>query len=494
MNLNEKEIGRRNDKRSEKTDERNMSKYANPEKLLVEGTVATFLTAIIAGCGSAPATNEDAGSDGRTRLQNVSEDSGTTEGVDVEEDFHSDLDEDSVETDVVDEDIVEEDTLTDVDGDTVPDVEEDVTTDTEEDDVFGDTSEDITVDTEDDVSYDTIEDTSVDPGFDSVDTVDEDTGTYDTAGDTGGFDGVDTVDEDTGGYDTVEDTSGDAGTTDTAGDPGMDTGMDTVSDLIEDTCEEDIVSDLTTDTGADTTLDVEEEDMGGSDTVVFDVPDEDVVDEFDVSSDLTEEVGPGGYCTAFDDSLTSWIEDGDHVDVGGIRVIYNGMVGSEGSFDIECAGTTIRSDIRVSLSEHKVLDVLEEDMRVEIIGHAVETHGTTSTVIVTQMRTPDEGGSDVIGDGGGSVVCSASDQIRTIWINNGSTAVIGGIGVKYKGVSGGNVTYDILCEDVVIRSDIRVPILTAVTVDVSEHYFEVVLTPYYADTVRAQTNINVDAY
>jgi len=91
--------------------------------------------------------------------------------------------------------------------------------------------------------------------------------------------------------------------------------------------------------------------------------------------------------------------------------------------------------------------------------------------------------------------CEASDQIRTVWINIDSTGIIGNIGVHYKGLDGDdNAVFDILCDDVPVRTDVTVPILDAVPVNVSEHGFDVTLSVYSATDLRVNVNINVDAY
>ena len=138
--------------------------------------------------------------------------------------------------------------------------------------------------------------------------------------------------------------------------------------------------------------------------------------------------------------------------------------------------------------EDPVLDTVEEDVSTDTIGDTSVDPGHED--VISDPVEEDVAEEDV------TVVCSPVDQIRTVWVYNGSVAPIGGIGTKYTGVNlMGEATYDILCGTTVVRSGVVVSVGGSSTpVDVSEHGFDVTLTTYYADSTRAQTNIVVNAH
>jgi len=161
--------------------------------------------------------------------------------------------------------------------------------------------------------------------------------------------------------------------------------------------------------------------------------------------------------------------------------------------------------------EDPVLDTVEEDVSTDTIGDTSVDPGHEDVIsdpveedVAEEDTVTDPGHEDVISDPveedvaeeDVTVVCSPVDQIRTVWVYNGSVAPIGGIGTKYTGVNlMGEATYDILCGTTVVRSGVVVSVGGSSTpVDVSEHGFDVTLTTYYADSTRAQTNIVVNAH
>jgi len=174
-----------------------------------------------------------------------------------------------------------------------------------------------------------------------------------------------------------------------------------------------------------------------------------------------------------------------------------GEMDSETDADVEDVNEDTVEDA-VEDSAEDVLDTVDEDVTEDPTEDAVEDP------VEEDVEEEDVVEEDVIGDPVEEdveeeevveAVCTPIDQIRTVWISNGGVAPIGGIETKYTGLNlSGEVTYDILCGGVPVRTDVTVPIGGSETVIVSEHGFDVTLTVYSADSTRAQTNINVDAY
>jgi len=476
MNLSRREIRgeenkenkREND--SEKRDNVIKRTLRSGEKLLVAGVVSAGL--VLGACGSAKTDNmRDSGTEGTI---------GSLPG------FEDTRTEDSV-SDLIDEDVIEDTEVGDVPEEM--DAPEDLIMDSAEDsieevDVETDVPEDVEdVDAEGDVSADSVEDAAEDSDLDAEwdtapDTVDEDVST-------------DRIDVDTlDAGDVMDGDVSDADMTDAHAD-----GLDAVEDSIEDG------SDLVGDTGSDTVSDIVEDETG--EDMVSDVVDEDT--GMDVVSDLGEDVisdlieTDGSYCSTFDDTITAWIVDGDSVDVGGLVVEYGyDSTAGDGVFDIYCDGVLIEGDKHVATGEYHVMDIIDYDVRVTIDGHVISPGGTTSTITVHPLAVSEPDSDDVIGDAPGDtgpVLCSAVDDVFYGFIYEGSTEVVGNVGVKYKGTdTGGIPVFDILCDGIPIRTDISTPLFTPVSIDIPEQEVEITMTTMAVSGTNAYLRVEVDSY
>jgi len=144
----------------------------------------------------------------------------------------------------------------------------------------------------------------------------------------------------------------------------------------------------------------------------------------------------------------------------------------------------IDEDISVDIHEDEISDATDEDV-VADPGH----EDVSGDVIEEDMPEEDTAEEEIV------IVCSAFDQIRTVWIYDGSVASIGGVETKYKGTdTSGDAIFDILCGGIAVRSDITAPVGSSTVLDVTEHTFRITLTPYSADSTRTNVNINVDDY
>jgi len=195
----------------------------------------------------------------------------------------------------------------------------------------------------------------------------------------------------------------------------------------------------------DVASDVEDEDMASEDVESEDVSGEDTVDE-DTSMDTVSE-----------DVMEEDVESEDTV--------------SEDAVSEDVTGEDVESE-----------DVPEEDTSMDTSADTVDD------------EVSDAAGEDVLGDDAGGI-CSPEDEVFYGYIYEGSTELVGNVGVKYKGTdTSGNAIFDITCDGTVVRSDVSAPMFVDVTVDVPEHAFEIVIRAMSVSGTSVYVSAEVDAY